>query len=178
MTLSHLTDPEWVMVDWYDAVAATSIQFRTGGNGVRNYPVNSEPDMAYRLRGDVTGDAIAGAQAQLELNGGTTNQVGVRGQSTGAAMQYSATLTVIGVLLSDLTGNSRHIVEAICYNAPTGQTRFWIIERGSWGASNVTYYGSGEYRDTVTPISTIAINVTTGNVTGRWTLEVWNPQQL
>lgn len=161
---------EWVAVDEMTLAGASGTQsFKSGGAGSRNYAVNGDADLWYRLTWDLTGSA-AGLGASIQFNaGGTTNQTTqtMTALNAVASAAQVATNFVIGGLGS---ANDRNAGEWICRRVNTGATRVGYAYRITQVPASPTdqlVLGGWLFNDSASNLVAIDIAITVGTATGQ-----------
>lgn len=163
------------MADYANPSGATLVTFATGGNGIKNYPVNGNLDIGYNFSWDLIGNA-SGAVFRIELNGGTTNQTSQFTQGTGSALS-GGTNTNFGQIGNNGNASARFQGELIIPYSATGFNRgCYFVTLGN-ASTNTGIHGCGKYADSSTNITSIRFNVTAGTISGTIWMRVKSLQQ-
>lgn len=181
LDLSYLCPFPWIEVDEATVTNAGTILFKaSGGTGVKNYPVNGNIDIGYKITWRLS-DSNAGDSPAFNLNGSNTNQTYTGWQTVGGTSSVLTPAT--GSFGNVFVGNAPtgiSVGEMIIYNAKTGGQRLGNMQCGADnGGSYVDQRIVAIYNDSVTNITQIAItNGGSLHLSGTAKLFVLNPQQV
>lgn len=175
---------DWTLVDLINPSAATLVTFKSGGNGIANYPVNGNVDGGYLTMFDLSGDGTNGLGATLRLQAGTTNQTWVRIAANTTSGVFSTSGTGMYLLGQAAVANPRTQGWWKMEASATGQQRMSIGVVNNWCAAasptqNVNVF-FGKYADSATNITSIDFDITSAGShlqSGVIRLYVKNPQQ-
>jgi len=174
--MAYLDSVPWVLVDVLRATNSTSAVFGAAGDSVRQYPINGNLDLGYKMTwGGVC--TVTGSGINIRLNSAATNQIVASSHVVGGGAGGDNASQIIGIMSPPLAVNDSFTGDWVMEKPATGTLREAFFRYGS-GNTSLLGEGVGRFQDTVTNITSIQLLCLVGQrFTGTVRLYVKNPQR-